>query len=395
MVSAVVLNRDGRSHLEQLLEGLTRTTDYPAIELVVVDNGSDDDSVEFLRGADPPFPVKVAENEGNASFSEGCNQGAELGSGDLLLFLNNDIELFEPGWLRELVGCLERSSAHAVGATLLHGETSAARIGAGSSWVLQHRGVNFGRQLGYVVPLNVADGDPLWPSVGSDRPSLGATAACLLVDRSAFDSVAGFTVGFQYGWEDVDLGLKLISSGRSVVCSGRSFAFHDEGATRRARERGFRRHNRAVNQRLFMRRWGPAVYRSYLLDRLTGGTLWSHDDKAHLGVVGDPADLDRLPVGGLATGLRDHGWRVTAVPAGEDEPPDDLDCALVVSAECAPPAESVVSVAWVGWPPAAWIDQGRLPSFELVLAESPDIAQELEKRTGREVIVPPPLSSAS
>src|SRR6187551_469378 len=107
-VSLVVPTRNGRDHLEQLVKGLRECTDYPELELVVVDNDSSDGSVEFLAGLDCPFPVTTILNEEPVSFSRANAQGVERARHRLILFLNNDIEPFERGWLRELVAAHER-----------------------------------------------------------------------------------------------------------------------------------------------------------------------------------------------------------------------------------------------------------------------------------------------
>ncbi|HET7574571.1 MAG TPA: glycosyltransferase, partial [Solirubrobacterales bacterium] len=118
-VSIVVPTRNGREHLERLIAGLQDRTDYPELELVVVDNDSDDGTRELLAGLDCSFPLSVIANAEPASFSQANAQGAERARNDLILFLNNDVEPFEPGWLRELVAAHERDGVSAAGATLL------------------------------------------------------------------------------------------------------------------------------------------------------------------------------------------------------------------------------------------------------------------------------------
>jgi GT2 family glycosyltransferase len=89
-ISVVVLNFNGKQYLHDCLASLARQTceDY---EVIVVDNGSRDASMEYLRSS---FPwVKVVRNEENLGFAEGTNSGIRVASGDLILTLNNDTKV--------------------------------------------------------------------------------------------------------------------------------------------------------------------------------------------------------------------------------------------------------------------------------------------------------------
>ncbi|HTD58204.1 MAG TPA: glycosyltransferase, partial [Solirubrobacteraceae bacterium] len=106
-VSAIVPTRNGLHYLRRLFASLVEFTDYPALEVVVVDNASTDGSRAFLDELDTPFPLRVIANDENLSFAEANAQGAECATGEVLLFLNNDVEAFEPGWLKEMVCALD------------------------------------------------------------------------------------------------------------------------------------------------------------------------------------------------------------------------------------------------------------------------------------------------
>ena len=256
-VSAVVPNRDAAGHLRNLLAGLSERTDYPRLELIVVDNGSSDDSVEFVRSAETPFEVSIIANSGNESFSDACNQGAEIAAGELLLFLNNDVEPFEPGWLRELVGCLQASRAGAVGATLLCRDEEHTRSFA-HGYGVQHRGLSFVEEDGRAVPgLRGWEDDPLDRELGNDVECEAVAASCLLIAPATYELIGGFSSGYFYGCEDVDLCLKLRAAGMPVVCSGRSIAIHHPASTRRTIAFEKAREIKLANRRLLWQRWGP------------------------------------------------------------------------------------------------------------------------------------------
>jgi GT2 family glycosyltransferase len=261
LVSVVVVSRDGVGHLRRLLAGLIERTDYPALELIVVDNGSSDDSLGFIRSVEAPFPILTLANPRNESFSDASNQGAEPANGELLLFLNNDIEPFEPGWLRELVACHADSQAGAVAATLIcRDEEHERRFEHG--YGVQHRGLAFVEEDGRVRPeLRGWEDDPLDDELGVDVECEAIAAACLLIASATYDEVGGFTPGYFYGSEDVDLCLKLRSAGMRTVCSGRSVAIHHPVSTRRTIPFEKAREIKLANLELLWERWGPSLDR--------------------------------------------------------------------------------------------------------------------------------------
>jgi O-antigen biosynthesis protein len=259
LVSMVVVNRNGVDHLRRLLAGLNERTDYRELELIAVDNGSSDGSVDLLRSAAARFPISIVSNARNESFSDAGNRGAELAGGELLLFLNNDVEPFEPGWLRELVACQRNSGAGAVAATLLCKEEEHERDFA-YGYGVQHRGLLFTEEGGRVgAVLRGWEDDPLDAALGEDVECEAVAAACMLMERTKFDEVGGFTPGYFYGCEDVDLSLKLRGAGMTVVCSGRSIAIHHPASTRRTVPFDEARERKLANRRLLWERWGPQL----------------------------------------------------------------------------------------------------------------------------------------
>jgi GT2 family glycosyltransferase len=263
LVSIVVLNRDGAPHLRRLLEGLLERTDYPHLELILVDNGSSDDSLDFIHSIEAPFPISVIANPSNESFSDACNQGAEVAAGELLLFLNNDVEPFEPGWLRELVECLRTTRAGAVGATLICRDEEHARDFE-HGYGVQHRGLCFREEDGRLAPgLRGWEEDPLDPALGRDAECEAVAAACLLVPAETYREVSGFSPGYSYGCEDVDFCLKLRAAGLGVTCSGRSIVVHHPASTRRATPFEQARRTKLANRRLLWERWGPRLRWDY------------------------------------------------------------------------------------------------------------------------------------
>ena len=379
-ISIVMLNLDGRAHIQRLVPLLESATDYPAIELVVVDNGSCDGSVEYLERAPVSYPIRIERNSENVSFSAGCNQGAARASFDHLLFLNNDVEPFEPGWLIELVACLLRSRAAAVGSTLLHGAARPGEVASG--YLIQHQGVRFRRKSGHVTPINHLDAAAGLERLGTDVPSPAVTAACMLIERTTLERVGGFTPGFHYGYEDVDLGLKLLADGGITVCSGRSVLFHHESATRLSTQAlPDRRGLRLVHQRLLMKRWGPQLERAYVRDRLEQMGLWSERPQPEVALTSSTDPGTERRVRELGDALEERGWGVAYVErvgSGWGDLPAGTDVLVVTDHGYGAQIPSgVVLAAWLFGDVERWALRPWLRRCHLLLAGTRETGEAL------------------
>ena len=400
-VSIVVLNRNGLKHLKKLFRGLERHTDYPNFEVVLVDNGSTDGSVEFVRSLDVYFDVKLVENQDNVSFSDGNNQGAQLAGGELLLFMNNDIEPFEPGWLKEMISLSDSSGAGAVGARLLY--PGVTEHDTSSGYAVQHRGIRFRKVLGADYPRNLGTGeDALDDHLGEDAECPAATAACLLMGRDTFDAVGGFTTGYRYGSEDVDLGLKVLSAGREVISSGRAVLFHDESRSQNAEGPRFMQTNRTGNRKLFLERWGPQLHRKLELGRLGPDDFWT-EERPHVAITVTSHDEndgygDWYTAHEIGDALGDLGWRVSYVQGKRNEwynLPQNLDYLLVLLDQYdisrVPPG--VQTIAWIRNWTDRWISYPWFEDYDLILVSSGISKEIIERETNQTVAKIFPLAA--
>src|SRR5690349_6972716 len=102
-VSVVILNYNGKRFLKGCLDSVL-SQDYPAFEVLLVDNASSDDSVEFV-GQDYPA-VRIIKSATNLGFAAGNNLGVQEASHDQIVLVNNDV-VVEPGWLAALANAIE------------------------------------------------------------------------------------------------------------------------------------------------------------------------------------------------------------------------------------------------------------------------------------------------
>lgn len=406
-VSIVVLNRSGEHHLRRLIPRLQATA-YEDFELIVVDNASDDGSLEYLESVDAPFAMAVVANEENRSFSAANNQGADAAEGELLLFLNNDVEPMWPSWLGRMVGTLNSRSADAVGARLVY----PARPGLDNAGdaehpdlTLQHRGIHFTTDRGGVPrPRNLGGGeDPVGPQTRPVREVEALTAACLLVRREAFESVGGFTDGYRYGTEDVDLCLKLRADGRRLVYDGGACLWHHEFGTQNLEGRETKRRNRLHNRELFVDIWGRRLFRQVLASKLENDLRWS-EDALHVAITitkDDPSAGygDWFTAHELGEALQDLGWRVSYVERYDQRWYDlgpDVDALIVLldAFELPKIRRDVVTIAWVRNWTERWLSRPWFNDYDIILASSRTSMEMIEEESSKKAHVFPLATNA-
>lgn len=403
-VSIVILNRSGEHHLRRCMPALV-DTEYDPLEVVVVDNASEDGSVEYLRSLDPPFPLRIIENDRNRSFSEANNQGVAAASGELLLLLNNDIVPIGSKWLGRMVDTLLDRDAGVVGARLIYparpdldnqGDLTFPDL------TLQHRGVDFVSSGGVPKGRNLGTGsDPLGPMATATRDVPAVTAACMLVRRDVFEAVGGLTEGYQYGTEDVDLCLKLREAGTRIVYDGQVVAWHHEYGTQNVEGRERKRQNRIANRELFLDTWGPTLFREFLLDKLRGSGELT-DEPLHVAITlthDDPAAGwgDYYTAHELGEAFEALGYRVTYAERYKErwyelDPSVDVLVVLLDLMDIHRIPEHIVTVAWVRNWTDRWLEHPWFDDFDVVFASSEKSRRLIRERSSR-VALPLPLAT--
>jgi GT2 family glycosyltransferase len=223
-VSIIVPFRDQPALLEQLLQSF-RKTDYPHWELLLVSNDSQEPRTRALLAGLTDARMRVLEWNHPFNYSAINNAAAREARGEVLLFLNNDVEVLHPEWLEELVAQATRPGVGAVGAQLFFPDGT-----------LQHAGVVVGTTGFAGHPFWRMRGDTAWTALGDPgwpRGWLAVTGACLAVRRGLFETVGGFDERFIVCGSDVDLCLRLGAAGHRTVFTPHSRLVHHESASRR------------------------------------------------------------------------------------------------------------------------------------------------------------------
>ncbi len=225
LVSIIIPTRDRAALLVPCAWSVLRRTDYSALELIIVDNDSTEElTAQALRdlAADPR--VRVLRHPGTFNFAAINNAAVAEAKGEIVVLLNNDVEVIDPGWLGELVGHALRPDVGAVGPKLLYGDGS-----------LQHAGIVFGPGIAATHMLRLASrSDPGYDGqVAVTRSMLAVTGACLALRRAVFAEAGGFNAAhFAIAFNDLDLCLRLGELGYRVVFTPFAELFHLESQSR-------------------------------------------------------------------------------------------------------------------------------------------------------------------
>ncbi|MGI4747209.1 MAG: glycosyltransferase, partial [Janthinobacterium lividum] len=207
------------------LDGLLHGTDYPKLAVIVIDNGSvEPETLSYFAQLRTDSRVQILRIEGPFNYSALNNAAVRHAKGDLVGFMNNDIEVMQPGWLTEMVLQSVRPGIGAVGAKLLYANGN-----------IQHAGVILGV---YGVAAHGHRNHPADAIGYFGRPQLqqdlsAVTAAALIMPRHLFTEIGGFdATNLTVGYNDVDLCLKIREAGYRVIYTPFAELRHLESASR-------------------------------------------------------------------------------------------------------------------------------------------------------------------
>lgn len=210
------------SYTRACLESLAHCARGSSFRVVVVDNGSTDETPKACPSLGKslfPGAFEYRRLEQNQGFARGCNTGAQGADTPYLLFLNNDVTA-TPGWLEILLQAMQRQTGvHAASPLLLFPETHR----------VQHAGVAFDPNLHPVHCFSQFPGNH--KALRSARGLQALSAAALLVRRQAFEAVGGFCQEFINGSEDLDLSCMLRRNGGRLALVPSSVLHHATSMT--------------------------------------------------------------------------------------------------------------------------------------------------------------------
>lgn len=232
IISVIIANWNGADHLRLCLPTLAWQSFQP-LEVIIVDNHSQDDSEEVARS----FRARWMNLEENLGLAPAIMRGAAIATGNLLLFVNNDMR-FDPGFVAALV------------APLLEDEEAFATDGMQFNWDGSSRG-HMATRLTSVRPrvhpsTELVPGLYFYQQEETNRtPVFMASAACMMVRKTLFEKLGGFDDRLPLGYEDVEICWRAWTQGWKTVYVPSAICWHRVGSSGKS-EAGVRLNFRGV-----------------------------------------------------------------------------------------------------------------------------------------------------
>ncbi|WFU10121.1 glycosyltransferase family 2 protein [Rhizobium sp. CB3090] len=234
-ISIIIPSKDSFDLISRVLKDIFERTDYANFEVLVIDNGSSDKAVldlyEHYRKSQPAFSVAITPEPFN--FSRSINRGLRAAKGEHYLILNNDVEIIEPDWLKEMVACLAYEGTGIVGAKLLYPNDK-----------IQHAGVmvGFGGLAGHWYLNKPRDfGGPM-NRLHVRNSVTCVTGAVMLISGDCATAIGTFDEeNFAVAYNDVDYCLRAHKAGFRIIWTPFACLYHHESLSRGSDKSGERK----------------------------------------------------------------------------------------------------------------------------------------------------------
>lgn len=223
-VAVLILNWNGQRYLEQFLEGVVSRSVSPDCEIIVVDNGSTDGSLEYLRKEFPE--VRVIEFSENLGFAGGYTEALKQVKATYYVLLNSDVEVTE-GWLEPVINYLD----------------SNPDVAACQPKIINHNNRDHFEHAGAAGGYIDKFGFPfcrgrLFNNIESDRGQYDnivdifwASGACMFIKASVWNECGGLDPDFFAHMEEIDLCWRIQSIGYRISFIPDSIVYHVGGGT--------------------------------------------------------------------------------------------------------------------------------------------------------------------
>jgi glycosyltransferase involved in cell wall biosynthesis/SAM-dependent methyltransferase/FtsZ-binding cell division protein ZapB len=224
-VSLIILTRDMLYLLKKCIDSILSKTTYSNYELLIVDNGSqEEETLSYLKEISENGNIRIIRDERPFNFSALNNMAVKETNADVVGLINNDIEILDGDWLREMVSFAVRREVGAAGCRLLYPNDTVQHAG-----VLVGLGGSAGHAHKHFPAFHPGD---------NGRAMLiqnfsAVTAACIIMRRDVYQEVGGMdeenlTVAFN----DVDFCLKIREAGYLITYTPFAELYHHESASR-------------------------------------------------------------------------------------------------------------------------------------------------------------------
>lgn len=228
LVSIIIPNKDEKETLKACIDSIREKTEYPNYEIIIVENNSTTDEIfQYYKELSQDPRIRLLRWKKEFNYSAINNYGVRHANGEYLLFLNNDVTVITPGWIRELLGVCQRPEVGAAGVKLIYPDDTIQHAGCviGLGGIAGHMFVDMpANRTGYLHKASIL------------QDMSAVTAACMMMKRTVFEEAGGFTEKLSVAFNDVDLCLKVRKNHKLIVYDPYVQLYHMESKTRGAED---------------------------------------------------------------------------------------------------------------------------------------------------------------
>ncbi|MDR1076309.1 MAG: glycosyltransferase [Xanthomonadaceae bacterium] len=248
-ISVVVLTYNNLDLTRACLDSLITRSDYPDLEIVIVDNASSDGSPEYLEKFAAKYPnVKLILNDHNAGFAAGNNIGLDVATGDYLVVLNNDTVVTN-GWAMTMLRHIQDDSQIGLIGPITNNIGNEAKVD------MTYRSLEDMPAEAQRITLR---------NMGKTYPMRTVAFFCAMLPKTVYEECGPICEDYGRGFfEDDDYCRRVETLGKKIVCADDVFVHHHLSASfsklkDEERQALFRR-----NREVYESKWGPWVPHTY------------------------------------------------------------------------------------------------------------------------------------
>ncbi len=228
-VSIIIPTRDKPDVLKKCVDSILGKTCYLHYEIVIVNNGSDlKKTYDYFNELKAIANVRIIDYNEEFNFSAINNYAARQASGEVLLFLNNDMEVISGEWLSAMLEHVQRKEVGAVGGKLLYPNNTIQHAGA----ILGLTGGSDVGVAGHWHKHHPADSHGYFGRSHIIQDLSCVTAACMMIRKEIFNELGGFDENIAVAFNDVELCIRIRQQGYLIVYTPYALLYHHESLSR-------------------------------------------------------------------------------------------------------------------------------------------------------------------
>lgn len=223
-VAVVILNYNGKSWLEQFLPNVIQHTTYSNAEIVIIDNASTDNSIDFLQQYFPKLTLVI--NKNNTGYAGGYNEGLKNIDSEYYVLLNSDVEVTE-NWIENIIHFMLKDEwmVACQPKILSYHERNKFEYAGAAGGFIDKYGYPFCR--GRIFDTCEEDNG----QYNQSGEIFWASGACFFIKADIFHKVGGFDADFFAHMEEIDLCWRLKNLGYKIGYCAESSVYHVGGGT--------------------------------------------------------------------------------------------------------------------------------------------------------------------